>query len=576
MLLKEPKQWLAFTSVMVFLVAWYVFIITAPTAITFEDGGELATEPYILGSAHPSGQPLFTVLGKPITLVPLGPISWRTNLFSSLASAAALVVLLLVYMKLGKDLDLGKTREFFYVRLVTGICVCLFTVFSLDYWLQSILTEVYALNALMFILIIYLTMMYHETGYDHYLYLLGFALGLSIGNHHTTIFILPAVIYLVLDRNWRVILDLKIILLVVALAVIGISIYLELPLRSAREVLIDWGDPQTKRNFLAVFFRHQYAPIKVERTTAKLISQLSFFGFGIQQTAFVIWFSFIGMAYLTWRLSRKAIFIFTLFIFYTIGFVYLINPVTPRLLPFLLRTFYLPAYMLLAIMTGLGLLCLMEFVYWLDQRKNWQLRELYVYFSLLLLILPALPARANYQKANRRYYFYTYDYVNNMLKSIKKDSVMFTIYAQDTFPLWYSQFVEGKRPDVVVVHQRLFINEWFRKMVGNFHPDVKLNLRSLRRKGYIPFSRQADLFQSEFIALNEERPMFASQYCRLFSNRFNLKKKGAVYEFLRPDRDYSRDIDPRRYYKFRGFDQRSKYYQMEMRAVEIARDSYLS
>jgi len=570
------KQWSVLLAILIFLVGWYTFIITAPVSITFEDGGELASEPYILGSAHPSGQPLYTLLGKPITLIPLGPISWRTNLSSSLASACALVLLFLVFLRLTAELDQEQAEEFPYIRLIGGVCACLWTIFSLDYWLQSILTEVYALNALFFIGVIYLALLYQHSGNNNYLCLIGLALGLSMGNHHTTIFLLPGLIYLVLDRNWQVMTNLRLILTIVGLGLLGLGVYLEMPLRSSAQALIDWGDPQVYSRFTSAFFRHQYAPISVARTGEKLLGQLVFFGFSIQQTFAGVWLSLLGVFYLATRLSRKAIFLFVQFLFYTIGFVYLINPVVPQQMPFLLRTFYLPAYMMISLMSGVGILFIVRQLYRLDAYFDWELKELTFYCSLLFLMLPAFSAKANYPQASRRYYYYTYDYVNNQLNSVKKDSVLFTLFAQDTFPLWYSQFVEGKRPDVVVVHQRLFINEWYQAMVKNFHPEIKLPQRLPALAQGQRLLLQADLLQKQFVALNQERFMFASQYCKSFKNRYALLKKGAAFEFRRKGYDYSGEGDPRRYYTYRGFSKNSKYYQMEARAKEVGLSSYLN
>jgi hypothetical protein len=65
------------------------FLTLAPTVGGGADSGELTAVAYTMGVAHPLWYPLFTLLGKLFTLIPLGTVGWRVNLLSAAMSSLA-------------------------------------------------------------------------------------------------------------------------------------------------------------------------------------------------------------------------------------------------------------------------------------------------------------------------------------------------------------------------------------------------------------------------------------------------------------------------------------------------------
>src|SRR5438093_4180433 len=70
-----------------------VYLATLSPTIGGGDGGELVTVGYVLGVAHPPGFPLYTLLAKLATLLPVGTVAWRVNLLSAVCAAAAAMLL---------------------------------------------------------------------------------------------------------------------------------------------------------------------------------------------------------------------------------------------------------------------------------------------------------------------------------------------------------------------------------------------------------------------------------------------------------------------------------------------------
>ncbi len=81
-----PPPWLAFA-----LLAALAATIAAPGPAFF-DSGELAATAIELGVPHPTGFPVFNLLGHLCALLPLGPIATRVHLAGGMAAAAAAVL----------------------------------------------------------------------------------------------------------------------------------------------------------------------------------------------------------------------------------------------------------------------------------------------------------------------------------------------------------------------------------------------------------------------------------------------------------------------------------------------------
>jgi len=129
-------------ALLVFTLALAVYNATLTPSLSYKspDGNELATIPYILGLAHSTGYPLYTWLGKLFTYLPIGDVAHRMNLMSAVLGAAGVAILFGIVLLI--------TRH----RLVAVFTALLFA-FSLAFWSQTGIAEVYAPNVFMILLI---------------------------------------------------------------------------------------------------------------------------------------------------------------------------------------------------------------------------------------------------------------------------------------------------------------------------------------------------------------------------------------------------------------------------------------
>ena len=73
------------------LAAFVLFASLAPGGPFWLDSSELATAGFRLGSPHPTGFPLWCVLAKVASLIPIGEIAFRIDLMSAVTGALAVL-----------------------------------------------------------------------------------------------------------------------------------------------------------------------------------------------------------------------------------------------------------------------------------------------------------------------------------------------------------------------------------------------------------------------------------------------------------------------------------------------------
>ncbi|MGC6284654.1 MAG: DUF2723 domain-containing protein [Polaribacter sp.] len=115
------------------------------------------------------------------------------------------------------------------------------------------------------------------------------------------------------------------------------------------------------------------------------------------------------------------------------------------------------SFYIFAIWIGIGVYALYECLKQFANKKT-----IAITVSLLsLLLVPTLMASENWDDHDRSNRYTTRLNAQAYLESCDKNSIMFTIGDNDTFPLWYMQEVEGIRTDIKLVNTSLFATDWY-------------------------------------------------------------------------------------------------------------------
>ena len=162
------------TAIVLFAVTFIIYLTTLAPTVWFIDSGELSAVASTLGIAHPTGYPLFTLVGHLFTLLPISS-SQVYNLHMMSAFFCSLAVFMFAYlMKLlldwhsalshsekGKKTQHAKSADKYSAPpniVVYGIIIfsSLLLAFSRTFWDSANAVEVYPMHVFFIVTLILL------------------------------------------------------------------------------------------------------------------------------------------------------------------------------------------------------------------------------------------------------------------------------------------------------------------------------------------------------------------------------------------------------------------------------------
>lgn len=474
-----------------------LYALTAARTVVFIDSGELATVSWTLGIAHPTGYPLFTLVSWIAAHFPAGPSPIvRLNLLSALFSAAGVTAFFLLSCRIfggraGRGMKAaGPAGKAASARtgdpvLPAALFGALTLAFSVTYWSQSASVEVYPLHAFLLIALIWLFLeAFPETdaarrreaphapagGRAH---LFAYVLGLSFANHMSTIYLAPAFLVLYFRRRgggrgaWTALFRLAPAFL------LGLSVYLFLPVRAASGPLMNWGDPSGVEAFLRHLSGKQYS-VWIFSSAETAGRQLAyFFGtlgaeFSYAPPVLALW----GLAFLYRRHRDLFLLIFLLFagcLAFAVN--YDINDIASYFLLAYIATAFAAAAGLFAILTAL----------------RGRARAALLVVSAIFLAWQGARTHPDADQSGLRL---VDQYARSILTASDTGGIVIS-YQWDYFvsASYYLQVVEGVRPDVMVVDKELIRRTWYIGYLRRRYPrllegldaEVESYLRELRK-----------------------------------------------------------------------------------------------
>jgi tetratricopeptide (TPR) repeat protein len=204
----NEKRLTTVLALLVFAVAFAVYLATMAPTVSFWDCGELVGASNILGNPHPPGNPLFTILARVFILIaPFKEAATRVNVISALTSAATVMMCFLFIVKLLRIVFQGRLSRF-STFCSAAIGAALVT-FSDTFWFSAVEAEVYGTSMLLVMIISWLSLDWYEkrgTATANRILLLITYLGfLGMGIHPFSFITIPAVGLFVIfsDENHR-------------------------------------------------------------------------------------------------------------------------------------------------------------------------------------------------------------------------------------------------------------------------------------------------------------------------------------------------------------------------------------
>lgn len=198
--------WLAFA------IAAITYTLTLEPSSSFWDCGEFIACIYRLQVAHQPGAPLFTMLGKVVSLLSFGDITkvaYWTNMASALSSAATILFLFWTITALVKKIVAKKGEEITLANLIVilgaGLVGALAYAFSDTFWFSAVESEVYAESSLCTAVVFWAILKWDahadEPTADRWIIFIAYIMGLSIGIHLLNLLVIPAIALVIYFRR---------------------------------------------------------------------------------------------------------------------------------------------------------------------------------------------------------------------------------------------------------------------------------------------------------------------------------------------------------------------------------------
>ncbi len=466
--LKERlREFFRTTDVKIFFGIWVSVLIYYASLIrvqfTFGDGPELLTAMYRLGGPHPSGYPLFTLLGFIPARIGI-PSPWWLASFCTAALPGALAAGFLYLL-------LRETRVMRPVAVLGALSYALNT--HIVY--QATRVEVYALHCFLGAVALWSIAVFLRIGEKKYAYIATLFTCLALANHLTSAFLIVPITLGMLMGNRQEILKVKTVLTLLGIALLCSLIYLYLPIQAMLNTgdRISWNDPQTLERF---WFHVSGKEYSIFRRYDKIPATLNKFHVSLNNTFFpgILVVCALGLFDIFLKRWKFLVVVF-LFSLTTMGYVatYPINDIS---------TYYSLIFFIAIFLFGNGASWLVSVRFKSeDSKKLLILRVVAIAISVGWVIGLGFMSRKNgYKEAVAQ------EMSESIMRDIQDPAIIFTTVDGHTFPMWYQAYVEHPDRKVIPIDAVMFKlknKQWYRDFFFDNFPDVKWPSNKMAKTG---------------------------------------------------------------------------------------------
>ncbi len=429
------------------IVSFIIYLATLAPGVFGFDSAELATGVYIGGIVHPTGYPLYMLVGKLFSFLPIGDLAFRLNLMSAIfASLAIWVIFEIIYI-------FGKNK---WVAAFSAMILAI----SNYFWQLALVAEVYTLHIFLLAINILLLLKWQKSG--NYKFLAGFVFcySLSLTNHTSGILFAPGFAYIILtSKYWKWKLSRQNLLLA-GLFILGLLPYLYLPLRALANPSLNYINSYYDIDLTSLngiwwmisgrayrFFAFGYNWTEGIREIGKYSGFLTrnFLGVGL----------LFGVFGIHWFWKRYRAFLFCFGLIFTGNVIFFSNyQVLDK------DTMFLPSYLVWAIMISGGLISLIELIHKYKWKTNVKSLNLGLGFVLTLVLASGI--FLNWRWVDLSEMTSPSIFVDEVFETASLNSTIIADWSSAVV-LEYSQIVEGERKDLKIInHSRLKVAEYYR------------------------------------------------------------------------------------------------------------------
>lgn len=419
--------------------------------------------------------------------------------------------------------------------------------FSQLFFKQSLISEVYSLNSFFVILILYCIVRFLKNYDKRFVFLAFFIGGIGVGNHHTLLgIIFSTFIFLFIKK-----LDFKTFLISSIFFILGLSVYIYLPLRSLANPILDWGNPENLTNFYNVITRQQFGFGNFNYSIEKIQQQFFYYTSSIYQQFYLplIIISIIGV-YISIR-TKFSFFIYLTLIFLINGLFtfFALNPDKNEF--FLVQEFVTPSFIISAFYIAEGM----------NELRN---KKPLIYIITVFIVLFTIIYKYSNQRdeLSEKNNYFAIQFAKDTLNIIPDKSVIIGETDYSIFPLLYAKTFYNQK-DITILDADFFMLPWYQEQnlskipfLKEVLPDLSIHTKSKNPDKKIDFEDMEvfKLNQSMELANNIietlKRPVFFTHEILEIANLYKhtlsgyLKPYGTIYSYKGLEkRDFNFNLD---------------------------------
>lgn len=466
------------------LFVFSIYLLTLGRSIGELDSGELALCQATLSIPHPTGYPLFSLLGFLFIQIPIPiPTIVKLNLLNSIWCTLTVFILMKISSLIFNNLHLllnqklleqfSESNPKWLKLIVPSVFGGLMFAFSATFWLQSTKVEVYSLQIFISSLIIYNTLkvyLKYEVGSMSFnsssksilkeWWIIALLIGLGFSNHMMTVYLLPATIFMffILNKVNKKSLYTFFILLLISLT-ISTLFYIGLMFRAQTSPPWAYGNPSNFSKLIEHVTAKEYSKYMFQNSEdfykqgAKLFKMLSFsfsddrlsFGeFGLSL--------FLGIAGIGLLLFYKRNFFVYIYLVAIVSIITALSYSIPDI-----NEYFLVAYFIISLSAAILVNFLISIC-----NHNKSVKFILLFMTFVFIAVQIL---VNYRYADRSEFYVIEDFLMYTLKALPRNSVLLSDNWESVIsPALYYQNYEKLRNDISIISPSGLLSfDWYKK-----------------------------------------------------------------------------------------------------------------
>src|SRR5450830_85241 len=430
------KKKLLIFSILAAAIPFIFYVLTLQRKLVGGDTSWYMSELPQMGLLPPTGYPVFSLIGKLFSIIPIGPLALRLNLISAVFGSLTILFLFLAINKLTKN-------EY------AGLIASLSFAFVYPYWFYANRLEFDTLNSFFIAILLFAIFSYKESPSRKNLYFCFACLGFLCTNHPIAFFIMPAFLIMVIILNPKIFKNIKAVFLSILFFILPLFSYIFTYIRFVQIIgnensLMKFIYYITGRESSGATFGGSFGDknlsgiIKVMFDYLKLIYD----NYGIV----LIVIALAGLIYLfkkNWKIAAFSL----LAIIFNLA-------ITTQYLDWAVLNYTLDIMIIMSVYIGFGVLLFLDILNFLFERnlknkqniliKNRFKNVAFILIILLFISQPVLLIINNYKKCDFKKPEGIYLFWNDAFNLMEKNSKLYAYAASVNIGIFISKFEEKK------------------------------------------------------------------------------------------------------------------------------------